>query len=53
MRWVRNEVMQSNMKIFVIFDRHRRIKGVFQLSYLGWSAQRGEMVHRYCMQHVA
>jgi hypothetical protein len=29
MRWVRNEVVQTNMKIYVIFDRYRGIKGVF------------------------
>jgi MULE transposase domain len=50
MRWVRNEVIQSNMKICVISDRHRGIKGVFERPYLGWSVQRGEAVHRYCMQ---
>jgi MULE transposase domain len=51
MRWVRNEVIQSNMKC-VISDRHKGIKGVFERSYLGWSVQHGEAVHRYCMQHV-
>jgi MULE transposase domain len=30
MRWVRNEVIQTNMKICVISDRHRGIKGVFE-----------------------
>jgi hypothetical protein len=40
------------MKICVIFDRHRGIKGVFRRSYFGWCAERGEAVHRYCMQHV-
>jgi hypothetical protein len=34
-------------------DRHRGIKGVFQRPHLGWSVERGEAVHRYCMQHVA
>jgi hypothetical protein len=53
MRWVRNEVIQSNMKIRVISDRHRGVKGVFERPHLGWSVQRGEAVHRYCMQHVA
>jgi MULE transposase domain len=53
MRWIRNEVIHSNMKICVISDRHRGIKGVFERPYLGWSVQRGEAVHRYCMQHVA
>jgi MULE transposase domain len=52
MRWVCNEVIQSNMKICVISDRHRGIKGVFKRPYLGWSVQHGEAVHRYCMQHV-
>jgi hypothetical protein len=41
------------MKICVISDRHRGIKGVFERPYLGWSVQRGETVHRYCMQYVA
>jgi hypothetical protein len=41
------------MKICVISDRHRGIKGVFERSHLGWSVQRGEVVHLYCMQHVA
>jgi hypothetical protein len=53
MRWVRNEVNQSNMKICVIFDRHKGIKGVFERPHLGWSVQRGEAVYWYCMQHVA
>jgi hypothetical protein len=49
----RNEVIQSNMKICVISDRHRGIKRVFKRPHLGWSVQHGEAVHRYCMQHVA
>jgi MULE transposase domain len=53
MRWIRNEVIQYNMKIYVISDRHKRIKGVFERPHLGWYVQRGETVHRYCMQHVA
>jgi hypothetical protein len=53
MRWVRNEVIQSNMKICVISDRHRGIKGVFEQPHLGWSVQHGKAVHRYCMQHIA
>jgi MULE transposase domain len=48
-QWVRNEVIQSNMKIYVISDRHKRIKGDFQWPHLGWSVQRGETVHRYYM----
>jgi MULE transposase domain len=47
MRWVCNEVIQSNMKICVISDRHRGINGVFEWPHLGWSVQRGEAVHRY------
>jgi hypothetical protein len=53
MRWVRNEVIQSNMKIYVISDRHRGINGVFQRPHLEWSVHRGKAVDRYCMQHVA
>jgi MULE transposase domain len=53
MRWVRNKVIHSNMKIYVISDRHRGIKGVFERSHLGWFVQHGEAVHQYCMQHVA
>jgi hypothetical protein len=30
MWWVRNEVIQYNMKICVISDRHRGVKVVFQ-----------------------
>jgi hypothetical protein len=52
MRWVRNEVIQSNMKICVISDRHRGIKRVFERPHLGRSVQHGEAVHQYCMQHV-
>jgi hypothetical protein len=52
MRWVRYEVIQSNMKICVTSDRHRGIKRVFERPYLGWSVQHGETVHWYCMQHV-
>jgi hypothetical protein len=29
------------------------IKGVIHRSYLGWSVERGEAVHRYCIKHVA
>jgi hypothetical protein len=53
MQWVHNEVIQSNMKICVISDRYRRIKRVLQRPCLGWSIERGEAVHRYCMQHIA
>jgi MULE transposase domain len=53
MRWVLIEVIQSNMKICVIFDRHKGIKRVFERPHLGWSVQRGDAVHQYCMQHVA
>jgi hypothetical protein len=53
MRWVRNEVIQYNMKICVISDRQREIKGVFERPHLGWSVQHEEAIHRYCMQHVA
>jgi MULE transposase domain len=53
MLWVRNEVIQSNMKICVISDHHKRIKRVFQQPHLGWSIERGEAVHRYCMQYIA
>jgi MULE transposase domain len=52
MRWVRNEVIQYNIKICVISHCHRGIKGVFERLHLGWFVQRGEAVHRYCMQHV-
>jgi hypothetical protein len=41
MRWIRNEVIESNVKICVIFDRHRGIKRVFQWPHLGWSVERG------------
>jgi hypothetical protein len=40
------------MKICVISDHHREIKGVFERPHLGWSVQHGEVVHWYCMQHV-
>jgi MULE transposase domain len=40
-----NEVIQSNMKICVIYDRHRGIKRVFQRLYLGWSVECGEAVY--------
>jgi MULE transposase domain len=53
MRWVRNEVIQSNMKIYIISNCHRVINGVFERPHLGLFVQRGEAVHRYCMQHVA
>jgi MULE transposase domain len=35
MRWVRNKVIQFNMKICVIYYHHRGIKGVFEWSHLG------------------
>jgi len=46
-------MIQSNMKIYVISDRYRRIKGVFERAHLGWFVQRGEAIHWYCIQHVA
>jgi MULE transposase domain len=52
MRLVCNELIQFNIKICIISDRHRGIKGVFQQLHLGWSVQRGEAIHRYYMQHV-
>jgi MULE transposase domain len=36
MRWVRNKLIQTNMKICVISDCHKGIKGVFQRPHLGW-----------------
>jgi hypothetical protein len=53
MRWVRNELIKYNMKICVISDRHRGIKGVFERPHLERSVQRGEAVHRYYIQHIA
>jgi hypothetical protein len=40
------------MKICVISHRHRGIKRVFQRPHLGWSVEREDAVHRYCMQHI-
>jgi MULE transposase domain len=42
MRWVLIEVIQFNMKICALTDRHRGIKGVFERPHLGWSVQREE-----------
>jgi MULE transposase domain len=35
MRWIRNEVIQSNMKICVISDRHKGNKGSFRATAFG------------------
>jgi hypothetical protein len=40
------------MKIYVISDRHKEIKGVFERPHLRWFVLRGDTVHRYCMLHV-
>jgi hypothetical protein len=47
--------IKPTIKLILIqpmIDRHRGIKEVFERSHLGWSVQRGGVVHWYCMQHV-
>jgi hypothetical protein len=52
MRWVYNEMIQSNQKICIISDRHKGIKMVFNRPHLGWFKQRGEAIHQYYMQQI-
>jgi hypothetical protein len=40
------------MKIYIISNRHRKIKVIFYQPQLRWSVEHGEAVHRYYIQHV-
>jgi hypothetical protein len=52
MQWVRKEVVGPD-KITVISDQHLGIRAVFERSNFGWQDSAGEVVHRYCSQHIA
>jgi MULE transposase domain/SWIM zinc finger len=52
MSWLRREVTGPG-RIGVISDQHLAIKAIFQYPQYGWSEQNGDVVHRYCMQHIS
>jgi MULE transposase domain len=52
MQWLRKEVVGPG-KITVISDQHPGIRGVFERSDFGCQESTGEVVHRYCTQHIA
>jgi MULE transposase domain len=52
MQWLRKEVV-SPSKITVILDQHLGIRRVFERLDFGWQESTGEVVHRYCTQHIA
>jgi hypothetical protein len=49
---LRKEVVGPG-KIIVISDQHLGIRRVFERSDFGWQESTGEVVHRYCTQHIA
>jgi hypothetical protein len=52
MQWVRKEVVGPS-KIIVISYQYLGIRTVFERSDFGWHESAGEIVHRYCTQHIA
>ena len=52
MYFLRQEVVGPN-RFCIISDRHKGIKAVFERPQYGWSEENGQVVHRYCLQHVA
>jgi hypothetical protein len=52
MSWLRREVTGPG-RICVIFDQHKAIKVIFKYPQYGWSEENGDVVHRYCMQHIS
>jgi hypothetical protein len=52
MSWFRREVTGPG-RIGVIFYQHLAIKAIFQYPQYDWSEQNGDVVHRYCMQHIS
>jgi hypothetical protein len=52
MQWLRKEVVGPG-KITVISYQHLGIRVVFERPDFGWQESAGEIVHRYCTQHIA
>jgi hypothetical protein len=52
MQWLRKEVVGPD-KITVISYQHLGIRAVFERPNFGWQESVGEVVHRYCTQHIA
>jgi hypothetical protein len=52
MQWVLKEVVGPD-KIIVISDQHFGIRPIFERLDFGWQESAGEIVHRYCTQHIA
>jgi hypothetical protein len=51
MQWGRKEVVGPD-KITVISYQHLSIRAVFERPNFGWQESVGEVVHRYCTQHI-
>jgi hypothetical protein len=49
---LRKEVVDPD-KIIIISYQHLDIRAVFERLYFGWQESTGEVVHRYCTQHIA
>jgi hypothetical protein len=51
-QWLRKEVVGPS-KITVISDQNLDIRAVFERPDFSWQKLAGEVVHRYCIQHIA
>jgi hypothetical protein len=51
-QWVRKDVVGPS-KITIISYQHLGIRSVFERLNFGWQESAGEVVHRYCTQHIA
>jgi hypothetical protein len=49
---LRKEVVGPG-KIIIISYQHLGIKAVFERPDFGWQKSAGDVVHRYCTQHIA
>jgi hypothetical protein len=52
MQWLRKEVVSPD-KITVISNQYLGIRAVFERPNFGWQESAGEVVYRYCTQHIA
>jgi hypothetical protein len=52
MQWLHKEIIGPN-KITIISYQHLGIRTVFEKSNFGRKKLVGEVVHRYCTQHIA
>jgi hypothetical protein len=52
MKWLRKEVVSLD-KITIILNQYLGIGAVFERLYFKLQKSAGEVVHRYCTQHIA